>query len=62
MKNPISTITGVSGLILTGLVLFNVITPEQELQLGETIAALVNAVVSLIAILGGDPGTRESGL
>ena len=49
-------------MILTGLVLFNVITPEQELQLGETIAALVNAVVSLIAILGGDPGTRESGL
>lgn len=62
MKNPISTITGLTTLVLSGLVLFNVITPEQELVLGEIVASLATSVVSLIAILGGDPGTKESGL
>ena len=62
MKNPLTTITGAIMILGSALVLFGVITPEQETTIVEYAIAVVNGIAGIIAAFSADPGKRDSGL
>lgn len=62
MKNPITTISGGVMLVLAALSTFNVISSEEQAQLGDYATVIIEAVVGIIAIFSGDPSKRESGI
>lgn len=62
MKNPVTTITGAIMIIGSALVLFGVITPEQETTFVEYAISVLTGVSGLISMFAGDPGRKESGL
>lgn len=49
-RNLVSTITGVIALVISGLTLFGVLTPEQGTSLGTYVTAIVTAIVGIINI------------
>ena len=53
MKNPVTTISGVILIILSGLTLFGVITQEQSATLGQYASMIIEAVIGIIAIFRG---------
>ena len=50
MKNPVTTISGIILIVLSGLTLFGVITSEQSADLGGYVAGIIEAIVGIIAI------------
>lgn len=61
MKNPVTTITGAIVVIASALVLFGVITPEQETTAVELGVSIVTGISGLISLFAGDPGKDDSG-
>ena len=49
-------------LVLAALSTFNVISSEEQAQLGDYATVIIEAVVGIIAIFSGDPSKRESGI
>ena len=60
MKNPVTTISGVVLIVLSGLTLFGVITPDEESELGANVGAIIEGVVGIIAIF--KAGDRDGGV
>ena len=57
MKNPVTTISGIIMIILSGLALFGVIGPEQQATIGQYAMEIMTAIVGLIAVFkAGDKG------
>ncbi len=50
MKNPVTTISGVILIILSGLTLFGIITQEQSVDLGQYVSMIIEAIVGIIAM------------
>jgi hypothetical protein len=58
MKNPVTTISGIIMLILSGLSLFGIITQDDSATLGQYATTIIEAVVGIIAIFkAGDQGS-----
>jgi uncharacterized membrane protein YqjE len=49
-KNLVSTIAGVLSLVITGLVLFGVLTQEQAANLSQYVTMVITAVVGIIGM------------
>lgn len=60
MKNPVTTISGVILLVLSGLTLFGVITSEQSAGISEYSQMIIEAVIGLIAIF--KAGDKDGGV
>lgn len=60
MKNPVTTISGVILIILSGLALFGIITQEQQADLGQYAQAIIQAVVGIIAVF--KAGDKDGGV
>ena len=57
MKNPVTTISGIILLILSGLTLFGVITQDQSADISQYAQMIIEAIVGLIAVFkAGDKG------
>ena len=50
MKNPVTTISGIILLILSGLTLFGVITQDQSADISQYAQMIIEAIVGLIAV------------
>ena len=50
MKNPVTTISGIILIILSGLTLFGVIDQEQSADLGQYASMIIEAIIGIIAI------------
>lgn len=59
MKNPITTISGVFLIVLSGLTLFSVISSEQAASLGDYAEVIIEAVTGIIALFAKD---KDGGL
>ena len=57
MKNPVTTISGVIMIILSGLTLFGIVTQEQSAEISQYAAMVIEAVIGFISIFkAGDKG------
>ena len=57
MKNPITTITGVIMIVISALTLFGVISSEDQIEVQQLAAGIIEGVAGLIAIFkAGDKG------
>ena len=57
IKNPVTTISGMILIILSGLTLFGVITSDQSTELGGYAQGIIEAILGIIAIFkAGDKG------
>ena len=57
MKNPVTTISGIIMLILSGLTLFGLITQDQSADISQYATMVIEAVIGFIAIFkAGDKG------
>lgn len=50
MKNPVTTISGVILLVLSGLTLFGVITQDQSADISQYSSMIIEAIIGLIAV------------
>jgi len=50
IKNPVTTISGILLLVLSGLALFGVITQEQSADLGQYADVIITAVIGIISV------------
>lgn len=50
-RNPITTITGIVTLIISVLVGFNILTPDQSTQLQAHATTLINAGVAIFGVI-----------
>ena len=50
MKNPVTTISGVIMIILSGLSLFGIINQDQSADINQYATMIIEAVVGLIAV------------
>ena len=60
MKNPVTTISGVVLILLSALTLFGVITSDEETQLSQYAAMIIEAIVGIIAIF--KAGDKDGGV
>ena len=57
MKNPVTTISGIIMILLSGLALFGVIGADEQATLGEYASQIITAIVGIISIFkAGDKG------
>ena len=57
MKNPVTTISGIIMIILSGLTLFGIVTQEQSAEISQYAAMVIEAIIGFIAIFkAGDKG------
>jgi hypothetical protein len=60
MKNPVTTITGIVMIILSGLTLFGLITQEESGEIEQYAAGIIEGIVGLIAIF--KAGDKDGGV